>query len=319
MFKHDAPEQLYCGANLALDTMAARVCLRLYSEKIETILLRGPALTEWLYGNTSGRTSTDVDLLVHPDCIPRAEAVIAQLGYRLSVETTPGTMPNHATNWRRPDAVTIDLHWTIGGARAKPAHVWDVMRAHTQLRQICDTAVLVPAPEARPFLIALHAGQHGRHSDRTLRDLDRTLVLVGLKDWRIARDLAYELDAVELFSSGLRMSRTGSQVARALRLPTEMSTETALLSSKPLPTSTGFAWLARVDGLPARLRLLLYKVVPPIAFVRDWHPIARRGRIGLGLAYLYRLLWLTWWAPRGYFAWRQAMRAAAASRRSDRR
>ena len=59
--------------------------------------------------------------------------------------------------------------------------------------------------------------------------------------------------------------------------------------------------------------MLIGELAPPPTYMRDWTPVGRRGRIGLALAYLYRPLWLAWWAPRGYLAWRRAKRASERS------
>jgi hypothetical protein len=53
-----------------------------------------------------------------------------------------------------------------------------------------------------------------------------------------------------------------------------------------------------------------HKLVPPATFMRKWSRLARRGRIGLLLAYLWRPLWLVGRTPRAMAQWRQARRAA---------
>ena len=239
---------------------------------------------------------------------------MVQLGFTRSVGLTPGTEPEHAENWRRPEGAVVDLHWTLVGAHANPSRVWEVIRSRTQARRIVDLEVMVPSAALRPLLVALHAGQHGREFGRTLDDLERALEIASDEDWRVAAVLAREMDAVEAFAAGLRLSPAGSRVAETLALPKQTSVATELRSATPVPTSTGYEWLAKTPGFFSRIRLLWFKLIPPAAFMRDWHPLARRGRIGLVLAYLYRPLWLAWWAPRGYLAWRRAKRASERSR-----
>ena len=44
-------DPLITGVNLTLEATAAEVAANLRAQGIEAVLLRGPALTEWLYGD----------------------------------------------------------------------------------------------------------------------------------------------------------------------------------------------------------------------------------------------------------------------------
>jgi hypothetical protein len=66
--------------------------------------------------------------------------------------------------------------------------------------------------------------------------------------------------------------------------------------------------LSQTPGLRAKLRILLPRLLPGPEFMRVWYPVARRGRLGLALAYLRRLAWLVTAAPRAVGAWRRARR-----------
>ncbi len=47
-------------------------------------------------------------------------------------------------------------------------------------------------------------------------------------------------------------------------------------------------------GVAARVRLMLRKAFPSPQLMRTWKPLARRGRVGLALAYAWRPPWLIW-------------------------
>ena len=80
------------------------------------------------------------------------------------------------------------------------------------------------------------------------------------------------------------------------------------------PVALGLDQLARAESLRARLTILRHKFAPPPAFMRHWSSRARKGRLGLVLAYLWRPLWLLARLPAGFKAWQHARRLAERSR-----
>ena len=311
----DPGSLLLSGANLVLASTTVEVASALCAEHIETVLLRGPPLTEWLYGNASVRTSLDVDLLVPPGRLADAEACLLKMGFAPAVDLTPATQPEHATTWRRSTGAPVDLHWSLVGVTATPERAWQVIRGNSH-PAIEVAHVFLPAPALRPLLVALHAGQHGAAHRRTIDDLERALDITDYATWRRSLGFAKQLNAVEMFGFGLRISPRGTQLAAQLGVSRTMAARTALRTDAArTPTATGFAWLHESRGWRKRLHLISQKLAPPVDFMRDWRPLARTGRVGLGLAYVYRLFWLARWAPAGYLAWRRARRTAEASRR----
>ncbi len=88
-------------------------------------------------------------------------------------------------------------------------------------------------------------------------------------------------------------------------------TKLALSLTTPPHTADGFLLLDEHHGRTNKMRYLGHKLVPPRDFMRYKYPIATRGWPGLALAYVYRPLWLAWWAPRGYLAWRRAKKVSS--------
>ena len=108
------------------------------------------------------------------------------------------------------------------------------------------------------------------------------------------------------------------EVARRLRLTAELDAATILASRTPPATAIGFSLLSAKLSLGERMEFLAHKLVPPPGFMRHRYRLAEHGVFGLALAYLYRPIWLIWWAPRGYVAWRRAKAAAARQTDDDR-
>jgi hypothetical protein len=311
----DTKRLLAAGANLVLASTTAEVADALFFERIEAVLLRGSTLTEWLYGDASARTSLDVDLLISPGRLADAERCLRKIGFAPGVDLTPGTRPEHANTWRRRATSPVDLHWSLVGVTVNPDRVWRVIRGSShpsaEFAHLC-----VPTPALRPLLVALHAGQHGAAHRRTVGDLERALDITDYGCWSRALGFAEQLKAVEMFGYGLRISPKGAQLADQLGISRSVAPRTALRTDAGrTPTATGFAWLHEGRGWRDRLHLVSHKVLPPADFMRDWLPLARTGRVGLGLAYAYRLFWLARWAPAGYAAWRRARKTAVASQR----
>jgi len=99
-------------------------------------------------------------------------------------------------------------------------------------------------------------------------------------------------------------------VAGGLALPAEPGVDVALRASTPPPMALGFEWLARTPGWRGKVALTLRKTFPSPAFMRAWSPLARRGRMGLGLAYVWRPIWLALHAGPAFLAWRRARKSA---------
>jgi hypothetical protein len=56
--------------------------------------------------------------------------------------------------------------------------------------------------------------------------------------------------------------------------------------------AVGLLRLARTPGFKGKAALVWNEAFPSKAFLRTWSPLARRGRIGLALAYVWRPVWM---------------------------
>jgi hypothetical protein len=300
---------LAAGINLLADVTTARVVRGLRADGLDSILLKGRAHRGWI-DDDPGRYSGDVDLLVAPGDVPRAEGVLAGLGFvrQGSLDALPGDRPYHASNWATRESVEIDLHNHIVGIGA-PAHAaWPILLAATENIEVMGEQVAVLGAEARALHVALHAAQHGVGVDRTIRDLDRAIEILPPALWNDAAALAERLDAVAAFSVGLRLTARGRLLAEEFGLPDDAPLDVALWASSPPPMTAGFEWLSTIDNPARKAVFVARKIVPPPEWMRAWQPLARQGRLGLAAAYVWRPLWLATHAPRAYRAWRRLRR-----------
>jgi len=298
-------ELVHLATALAVDAAAKELADALRREGVEPVLLKGPTLAAWLYGDDAVRAYGDSDLLVHPAEVTTAERVLQDLGFRAGPGNAPPETP-HARPWRRPsDERVIDLHWTISGSCRGPAETHAILQGHTQPIAVGGGELRALDPTAAALLVVLHASQHAE--GKPLVDLRRVLERLSLSEWRAVASLADRLQADYGLSDGLRLDPAGARVAEALGLPPP-----ALLNAAQDPRSAlviGIERLRRCRGWSARLRLIRSEVAPPPDFMRWRFAIARRSRRGLLAAYALRLAWLLWQTVPSLRAWRRTVRA----------
>ncbi len=289
---------------LGLDVALAEIVQALAARGLRSVLLKGPAIASWLYDEPSQRTYGDIDLLVDPMTFDRAEAVVAERGFA----SAPEPVAFYHSVWRRGGRVptTLELHHSLYWTRCPEALVWSELSTGTDEIMVAGTPVAVLGVSARLLLVSLHAAQHGRAHKQSLADLERALNRVEPSEWKAAAQLSLRLGAIEPFGAGLRLHPAGTRIADALAIPLTGSRELMLRLATPPDTAMGVERLASAAGMWCRLRLLAAECVPSPEFMRIWQPLARRGRLGLALAYLWRPLWLLSKAPAGFRAWRQA-------------
>jgi hypothetical protein len=297
------------AGNLRVDCVTAEVLRAFGGGGVQTLLVKGPSVVRWLYGPGDPRSYVDCDLLVRPADLTAAEHVLASQGFRPTVDERkmPTWWREHAVGWvRARDGAVVDLHHTLPGVGVDPDQVWLALSAEVDAIDVAGFPATTLTIPGRALHLALHAAQHGVGWPNVIADLERALECADEAVWRAAADLAVALDAVPAFATGLRMTAEGRKLATALDLPADRPVEVALRASTPPPVALGFDQLARAENWRARLEIIYHKVVPPATFIRAWSPLARRGRLGLVLAYGWRPLWLLRRAPAGFRAWRAA-------------
>jgi Uncharacterised nucleotidyltransferase len=305
------PPMRATAVSLAVDLVTAEVASALRRAGVACLLLKGPTIASWLYGDGGVRPYADTDLLVPPDRVPEAEKVLASLRFSryLDAADTLGWELG-ANRWqRRRDGADIDLHWTLIGVKADPQHVWERLSAKPEPFRVQTIEVDALSIPGRTMHIGLHAAQHGRDYAPSLADLDAALRQLSETLWREAAELAADLDALDAFSTGLRLRPAGRQLAELLALPPAHSFEATLLASTPPAGAMGWFYLQQASGWH-RVRIAARKIVPTRRFMRQWSSLASRGGLGLVAAYLWRPVWVLLHAVPGYRAWRRARRSA---------
>jgi Uncharacterised nucleotidyltransferase len=312
----DQPQSVSAAArivagNLKVDWVTAEVLRAFAVAGVQTLLLKGPSIVRWLYDADDPRAYIDCDLLVPPADLMAAEHALADRRFLPNVyeREMPSWWKEHAVGWlRSSDGAIVDLHRTLPGVGVDPQRLWSTLSAEVEEIPVAGFPARTLTIPGRALHLALHAAQHGVGWPNVIAELERALSSTDAAVWRAAGDLASALDATPAFAAGLRLTAQGRALASTLGLPTDRPVDVALRATTPPPVALGFDQLARAESWRTRLAILRHKFVPPATFVRAWSPLARRGRLGLVLAYAWRPLWLLRRAPAGFRAWRAARR-----------
>lgn len=302
--------------SLAVDRDAAQIVEALRRAGLETVLLKGGTLAEWLYGQGEEvRSYGDTDVLVDPACYEQAERVLAAEGFEPAEPEEWGTseFQPHARAWRHRERRTlVDLHRALPGLRdAAPERVWAELRHHRDTQRLGGLEVTVLDVPARLLLVVLHLRHHALYEHheqptaKAARDLERAVAVAGEDEWRAAMTLAERLGAGAQFAEGLRMDERGAVLAEGLgTLDRDLLSRTGPGSATPLVI--GFERLARAEGVRAKLALAVREVVPPRSQMRYDSRLARRGGwLGLLIAYVRRVGHVARYALPSWRAWRR--------------
>ena len=303
---------LATAASLMIDAMTAEVVAAFRARGIRAIVLKGPSFQQWLYRKGDFRPYVDADLLISPNDFEPAQSELRSLGFRYGLESSgPGDGLPEGLGWQRGEAEVVDLHQTLRGAEVDPSHVWHVLSQTTESQRIGGMDVDVLSPEARAVHVALHAADPGPGRDQALEDLSRALDTVGLETWKAAADLAAQLDAIPSFATGLKLLPPGEAVVEDLQLSSNASMRTRLLAEASVPPALSLEELSRTRGLGAKLRFMGRKLFPSKTFMRALYPLARRGWMGLTIAYCWRIASRALQLPAAVIALRRARRASS--------
>lgn len=297
--------------SLAVDRVTGEVVAAFREAGVPSLLLKGPTVASWLYGDGAVRFYIDSDLWVPASRISDAEDVLIRLGFERGAPARPlaeGQVP-HAQPWfRRKGGGEVDLHHTVSGVGVAPEEAWKQLSAIAEEMDVGGQTVAVLPIPARALLVVFHAAQHGPEKIKPLEDLARAIAQASDEVWLEAVRIAARLDATPTLGDGLRLLPAGAQLADRLRFATSELVAAARGPNSKAPLALGFQRLAEAGTLGERLRLVRREVFPSPDFLRWWSPLARRGPAGLAAAYVWRPLWLLRHAGPSLAAWKRSRR-----------
>jgi hypothetical protein len=285
--------------NFAVDALTAEVAGAFGREGVETLVLKGPVLARWLYPGEV-RPYVDCDLMVAPENRARAVGVLERLGFaeHLPWMPTPLSLDPGGTAFNRSGGGVVDLHCQLPGLEGDPDAIWGRFAASAERQLIAGVELRVPDRDAVLLHVVLHAAHHANlvHG-KALEDLRRALAVVEDAEWSRALEFARACQGVPAFAAGLRLLPDGEDLARTLDLGEVRSLQHEIRREDNVIVEELYALLSADAGIGRKLVIALSDVFPRTDYMRWWSPLARRGRLGLAAAYLWRTIWIIGQAP----------------------
>jgi hypothetical protein len=258
-----------------VDWYTGQVVAALRRNGVDAIVLKGPAISRWLYSDAPGeRGYIDADVLVAERDLSAAAAVLSELGFRHEDRRGMERIALWATSWSRDaDGAVVDLHRTLHGCEHSRVDPWPILSATAVEEEVGGICVALASIPARTLQIVLVSP-----NDRPWRqwnDLKRALEQVPIEGWRDAAAVADALGVERLFGYRLSESPAGARCARRLGLKTAPRW---WLYGDADPLLRWIVLLATVPSWAARLRLARHLIAPQVTYVRSRDPeAAKRG------------------------------------------
>ena len=261
-------------ANLKLTAELMRVIDVLASDEIPVIPYKGPTLAAYLYGDVSLRQFGDLDIILQPKDVPRAQELLTALGYRPALDITG----KDVALFHERLGVTLEVHWSITAKRhpvqIAPQRLWKNVRRTA----FAGKTILTHAPEDLLWILCIHGGQHRWERLSWLCDVAEMARNKPI-DWDRAMHNARELGAERTVTLALALANDLLGVALPATIQRAIQRDPVLAPladhvkaclASPRPDQEDLGELERYyimlgDRLGDRLRIALRQAVPYLA------------------------------------------------------
>lgn len=179
---------------------------------LPVLVFKGVPFTQQLYNGLIYREISDIDLLLHPDDVVKAEAYLTERGFQLDsdgFEPMAGTLPKdeyHFTLKRAQPSLVVEIHWSLArrdlSRLRDPALFWD--NATTVRLNSFD----IPAPriEVMPIFLCMHGFKHHWRRLAWVYDLSQFVYRFPDFDWSGVLEQAARLNGKRMMLQGLYLA-----------------------------------------------------------------------------------------------------------------
>lgn len=240
---------------------------------IPLVAYKGVPLARTLYGDAALRPSGDIDVMVHPDNMERASALLLEQGWVFEREWE--IHRNFVKSYWGNDIV-VEMHWVSqreGEYYLPPERLWQ------EIHPTADGWDFTP--EMTLFIIMLHAARHSFTPYRQMIDIAHAVVKWGdTLDWQRLLDLAIEADALYIVAVVLALVHRDLEAplpqhplwlrliqGRRVRLAVRYLSPQRLLE-KPMFSAMDRYIVPALTGAWGPARLLFHDLLPPPALIQ---------------------------------------------------
>ena len=156
-----APGSAEPGLALAPRVRLAHACIARHLEDagLRGLHVKGYAAAPGTYA--PHRTSSDVDLLVHPQDAGRVCAVLEVHGWSLVTDFHEGSIFEHAATLWHDHLGYVDVHRLFPGLGSDPAAVFEHLWRERTARVVSGRPVPVPGLDGQRLVVIVHASRDG--------------------------------------------------------------------------------------------------------------------------------------------------------------
>jgi hypothetical protein len=210
---------------------------------VPAVALKGPALSQRLYGDATLRPATDLDLLVAPAKLSRAIEALRNIGFEALAgkEEEYFRQHHHHVHLRAANRPTIELHFRLSSAFGVFIPAEPFLERSLPYRTTQGAECRVLAPEDELIYLAVHAAAHAFARLSWLYDLKMLGRSCPNLDWSLVcqRAAAVSVLVPLLFSADVLRRRLGVALEKS-----------GVRQSAPIRRGLGRLLLPVVDSLP---------------------------------------------------------------------
>ncbi|MDF2936873.1 MAG: hypothetical protein K0Q90_2246, partial [Paenibacillaceae bacterium] len=162
--------------NLYIQKMEREILAAFDAAEIPVIPLKGPRFAEGYFGNMAARPSSDIDLLVHPEDLKRAEQCVEALHFQKDKQVHNHVVLAKATGPGQ-DPLAVELHWTLdkkNWSSLDDRRFWEEAATVAGYRCVKELS-----PTHTLYFICLHGMRHRMDSMKYVLDIVQILDTAG--------------------------------------------------------------------------------------------------------------------------------------------
>jgi putative nucleotidyltransferase-like protein len=246
---------------------------------IPMIALKGPMLSQYLYGDLASRMSGDIDVLVKAEDVLVMRDTLISNGYR-ATNSLPWNSRSACLRLRgremafdSPSGVSVDMHWRL--LPPNFASVFDITDPWQFLRMesLAGQQIQTLAPETQLLFLCAHSSKHMFERLSWICDIARFVLVTPALDWHRLVSQSQQAHALRQLLLAVQLATDLFGVSVGAELPTDpvvqpliRTVRKRLLASAkpPAPASESTRFLLKLLDRPGhRLRFLFGEYLKP--------------------------------------------------------